>query len=124
MDKMDEITRRLAAQQPTLSDPDALTDSIMAHLPMQTKPRGQQFLRAVRWISSVAAVGLLVLFVSQSHDLIQRPDDIDYGQTLQQLRSENTQLPDDLTPREALRKYVELKRSRTNISDIKRHFSL
>ena len=35
MEKMDEITRRLAMQQPVLKDAEALTESIMANLPPQ-----------------------------------------------------------------------------------------
>ena len=76
MEKMDEITRRLASQQPLLSDADALTESILANLPAQISPQESPILRAVRWISSVAAVGLLILFYSQSHSFVQRPEDV------------------------------------------------
>lgn len=120
---MDEITRRLASQQPLLGDADALTESIMANLPAQNGPQESPILRAVRWISSVAAVGLLILFYSQSHSFVQRPEDVDYGQSLQPFQSDCSQALDNLPPREALRQFVEMKRSRTNFSDIKRNIT-
>ena len=121
---MDEITRRLASQQPLLSDADALTESILANLPAQISPQESPILRAVRWISSVAAVGLLILFYSQSHSFVQRPEDVDYGQSLQPFQSDYSPMLDNLPPREALRQFVEMKRSRTNFSDIKRTITL
>ncbi len=123
MEKMDEITRRLAMQQPVLKDAEALTESIMANLPPQKRPSGPRYLRAMRWISSVAAVCLLILFYSQSRDFVQRPNDVDYGQSLQQFQPDYSQSLDKLPPREAFRHFVEMKRSRTSISDIKRHFA-
>ena len=123
MEKMDEITRRLAMQQPVLKDAEALTESIMANLPPQKRPSGQRYLRAVRWISSVAAVCLLILFYSQSRDFVQQPNDVDYGQSLRQFQPDYSQSLDKLPPREAFRQFVEMKRSRTSISDIKRHFA-
>ena len=123
MEKMDEITRRLAIQQPVLKDAEALTESIMANLPPPKRPSGQRYLHAVRWISSVAAVCLLILFYSQSRDFVQRPNDVDYGQSLQQFQPDYSQNLDKLPPREAFRQFVEMKRSRTSISDIKRHFA-
>ena len=120
---MDEITRRLAMQQPVLKDAEALTESIMANLPPQKRPLGQRYLHAVRWISSVAAVCLLILFYSQSRDFVQQPNDVDYGQSLQQFQPDYSQNLDKLPPREAFRQFVEMKRSRTSISDIKRHFA-
>ena len=123
MEKMDEITRRLAMQQPVLKDAEALTESIMANLPPQKRPLGQRYLHAVRWISSVAAVCLLILFYSQSRDFVQRPNDVDYDQSLQQFQPDYSQSLDKLPPREAFRHFVEMKRSRTSISDIKRHFA-
>ena len=124
MEKMDEITRRLAMQQPVLKDAEALTESIMANLPPQKRPLGQRYLHAVRWISSVAAVCLLILFYSQSHAFVQRPEDVDYGQSLQPFQSDYSPTLDNLPPREALRQFVEMKRSRTNFSDIKRTITL
>ena len=123
METMDEITRRLATQQPVLKDAEAFTESIMANLPPQKRPLGQRYLRAVRWLSSVAAVCLLILFYSQSRDFVQRPNDVDYGQSLQQFQPDYSQNLDKLPPREAFRQFVEMKRSRTSISDIKRHFA-
>ena len=123
MEKMDEITRRLAMQQPVLKDAEALTESIMANLPPQKRPLGQRYLHAVRWISSVAAVCLLILFYSQSRDFVQHPNDVDYGQSLQQFQPDYSQNLDKLPPREVFRQFVEMKRSRTSISDIKRHFA-
>ena len=123
METMDEITRRLAKQQPLLDDADALTESIMANLPAQISPQDSPFLRAVRWIASVAAVGLLILFYSQSHGFVQRQNDIDYSQSLQSFQSDYSPTLHDLPPREALRQFVEMKRSRTNISDIKKMFN-
>ena len=124
MEKMDEITRQLAAQQPLLNDADALTNSIMDHLPPQARSHDWQVLRTLRWISSVAAIGLLILFINQNRGIIQRQNDVDYGTSLQQLRSEHMKLDVGLPPREALRQFVDLKRDRMNISDIKRHFTL
>lgn len=123
MEKMDEITRQLAMQQPVLKDAEVLTESIMANLPLQKRPLGQWYLRAVRWISSVAAVCLLILFYSQSRDFVQQPNDVDYGQSLRQFQPDYSQSLDKLPPREAFRQFVEMKRSRTSISDIKRHFA-
>lgn len=123
MEKMDEITRQLASQQPVLKDAEVLTESIMANLPLQKRPLGQRYLRAVRWISSVAAVCLLILFYSQSRDFVQQPNDVDYGQSLRQFQPDYSQSLDKLPPREAFRQFVEMKRSRTSISDIKRHFA-
>lgn len=123
MEKMDEITRRLAIQQPVLKDAEALTESIMANLPPQKRPLGQQYLRAVQWISSVAAICLLVLFYSQRRSIVERPNDIDYGQSLQRFQPEYLQILDNLPPREAFCQFNEMKRSRASISHIKRHFT-
>lgn len=124
MEKMDEITRRLAAQQPLLNDADALTNSIMDHLPPQARSHDWQVLRTLRWISSVAAIGLLILFINQNRGIILRQNDVDYSTSLQQLQSKHMKLDVSLPPRETLRQFVDLKRDRTNISDIKRHFTL
>ena len=66
MEKMDEITRRLASQQPLLSDADALTDSIMSAIE-ETEERKPvtvpMWLSVLRTVSSVAAVVLVALYV-------------------------------------------------------------
>ena len=58
MDKTDEILERLKDWQPTLDNPDELTERIMAQL----EPRPHRGPRALQYISTIAAVLLIGLF--------------------------------------------------------------
>ena len=76
MNKTDEILDRLKDWQPTLDNPDELTDRIMDSLSQPLQRRGQsrrqfthplegtgEVLRALQYISSIAAVLLVGLFL-------------------------------------------------------------
>lgn len=64
MDKTDDILERLKEWQPTLDNPDELTESIMANV----KPR--RSIRVPATVSSVAAILLIGFFLYQN-----RPSD-------------------------------------------------
>ena len=70
MNKTDDILERLkAVEQPAIGNPDALTDLIMSNLPEQDTPQKEQpqkpqaILKALRIISSIAALYLVGLFI-------------------------------------------------------------
>lgn len=61
MERIDDLMERLKGQMPQVPDADALTDSIMAAI--DTPRRIPMWLTALRTVSSVAAVVLMLLFV-------------------------------------------------------------
>ncbi|MBE6340233.1 MAG: hypothetical protein E7069_05815 [Bacteroidales bacterium] len=65
MNNADEIIERFSRQQPTLSNPDELTDSIMRNLPQrEMRPvRLSPMLLALRLVSSAAAMWLIGLYI-------------------------------------------------------------
>lgn len=65
MNSADEIIERFSRQQPTLDNPDSLTDSIMRNLP-DRRPRTAKlspFLLVLRVASSVAAMWFIGLYI-------------------------------------------------------------
>ena len=68
MNRTEDILNRLKGRQPAVSNPDALTDSIMDNLPLTPKPLGVRTIGAViRIVLAMAAVWLIgvFLFVNQ-----------------------------------------------------------
>lgn len=65
MNKTDDILERLRRQQPSLDNPDEMTERIMDSLPeMEPAPRRRQMMiTALRIVSTTAAVWLVGLFV-------------------------------------------------------------
>ena len=64
MNKTEDILSRLQRQCPEVDNPDDLTDRIMGHLPAMNEDhrRRQAVVKALRIISSVAALWLIGLF--------------------------------------------------------------
>ena len=65
MNKTEDILEKLKAiEQPTIDNPDALTDLIMSNLPEQEAPasKPQAMLTVLRIVSSIAALYLVGLF--------------------------------------------------------------
>ena len=73
MDKTDEILERLKDWQPVIDNPDELTENIMARLP-ERETRSHQWRlvlgRALQYVSSIAAVLLIGLFLYQQHETV------------------------------------------------------
>ena len=119
MNELDKIFGRLAAQQPTLADPETLVDSIMANLPPQ--PHKRPFWPMVSaWLTSAAAIALLVLCVLSANDSPVEPErvaTVSVPSVYEPLRSART-----LT--EARVMLADIKARKTpSISTIKKHFS-
>ena len=73
MNDLDKIFERLAAQQPTLADADALCDRIMANLPPQQPKERPLWPMFTAWLTSAAAIALLVLCVWAANDSSEAP---------------------------------------------------
>ena len=120
MNELDKIFGRLAAQQPTLADADALCDRIVANLPPQQPKARPLWPMLSAWLSSAAAIALLVLCVLSANDSPVEPErvaTISVPSVYEPLRSAQT-----LT--EARTLLADIKARKTpSISTIKKHFS-
>ncbi len=123
MNKLEDISRRLAAQQPELKDADDLCNSIMEHLPPQRKSSRIGFRHILQVVTSVAAVLLLVLFIRQTRTIVPPKEDADYRQCLEHVQTDYSQF-EDLKPSEALLLFAKIKRERTTLSQLKKNYAL
>jgi len=123
MNKLDELTRRLASQTPKLSNADALCNSIMGQLPQRHKPQNMTIVSVLRVAASIAAILLIILFIHQSQSIDPLQEDPDYGKSLELVRPDYSQF-EDLNPREALHLFAKTKRERTTLSQLKKNYAL
>ena len=72
MERIDDMLERLKGQMPQIPGADALTDSIMAAI--DTPKRIPMWLTALRTVSSVAAVVLMLLFVHLESKAVDTDD--------------------------------------------------
>lgn len=72
MERIDDLMERLKGQMPQVPDADALTDSIMSAI--DTPRRIPMWLTALRTVSSVAAVVLMLLFVQLESKAVDTDD--------------------------------------------------
>ncbi|MBP5419435.1 MAG: hypothetical protein J6Y72_06460 [Bacteroidales bacterium] len=80
MNNADEIIERFSRQQPTLDNPDSLTDSIMRSLP-DRRPRTAKlspFLLVLRVASSVAAMWFIGLYIFINMPNESLPQEVTY----------------------------------------------
>lgn len=80
MNSADEIIERFSRQQPTLTNPDELTDSIMRILP-DRRPRTAKlspFLLVLRGASSVAAMWFIGLYIFINMPSESQPQEVTY----------------------------------------------
>lgn len=124
MNKLDDLTRRLAALQPQLKDADDLCDSILDHLPPQKESRRFGLRHVLQVATSVAALLLLVLFIKQSQDIQTPREDVDYSHRLERLQPDYSSIDPNMAPQEALREFAKVKSSRISISQLKKNPTL
>lgn len=124
MNKIDEIARRLAAQEPELkeADADALLESIMCRVDEAEQLSPGLWLRIVRWSSSIAAILLLALFISQQSMVENSEARPDYSADLSAYKTDYNALHQASTTSEALRIIVRERSNRVVISDLKKQF--
>lgn len=72
MERIDDLMERLKGQTPEVPGADALTDSIMSAI--DTPRRIPMWLTALRTVSSVAAVVLMLLFVQLESKAVDTDD--------------------------------------------------
>ena len=134
MNKIDELTQRLAAQEPELKNADALLESIMSRideveqlppLNIDQQPQRQKeslWLSLTRWSSSIAAMLLLALFISQ-RIAVENPDaGADYSRVLSAYQPDYSALKQASTTSEAFNIITREKSNRMGISELKRQF--
>jgi hypothetical protein len=84
MNKTDEILDRLKDWQPVIDNPDELTDSIMARLP-ESETRGSRWRlvagRALQYVSTIAAVCLIGLFLYQQSPMQKTDEEPHYNKS-------------------------------------------
>ena len=120
MNDLDNIFERIAAQQPTLADADALCDRIMANLPPQQPKARPLWPMVTAWLSSAAAIALLVLCVLSANDSPVEPEQVatvSVSSVYEPLRSART-----LNEARAMLADINTRRS-PSISTIKKHFA-
>ncbi len=80
MNSADEIIERFSRQQPTLTNPDELTDSIMRSLPQREKRSAHlsPMLLSLRVVSSAAALWLIGLYIFINMPNESQPQEVTY----------------------------------------------
>ena len=80
MNNADEIIERFSRQQPTLTNPDELTDSIMRSLPQREKRSAHlsPMLLSLRVVSSAAALWLIGLYIFINMPNESQPQEVTY----------------------------------------------
>lgn len=129
MNNIDKLTRRLAAQEPELKGADDLLESIMNNLPEQEveqmpaediKPvkKSSLWLSIGRWSSSIAALFLIALFISQKISAENTVLEADYSEVLSAYRPDYTSFKQSDSPEEVMRAVMQEKKSRVKITEL------
>lgn len=130
MNNIDKLTRRLAAQEPELKWADDLLESIMNNLPEQEeieqmpaediKPvkKSSLWLSIGRWSSSIAALFLIALFISQKISAENTVLEADYSEVLSAYRPDYTSFKQSDSPEEVMRAVMQEKKSRVKITEL------
>lgn len=130
MNNIDKLIRRLAAQEPELKGADDLLESIMNNLPEQEeieqmpaeniKPfkKISLWLSIGRWSSSIAALFLIALFISQKISAENTVLEADYSEVLSAYRPDYTSFKQSDSPEEVMRAVMQEKKSRVKITEL------
>lgn len=130
MNNIDKLTRRLAAQEPELKGADDLLESIMNNLPEQEEieqmpaediklvKKSSLWLSIGRWSSSIAALFLIALFISQKISAENTVLEADYSEVLSAYRPDYTSFKQSDSPEEVMRAVMQEKKSRVKITEL------
>lgn len=130
MNNIDKLTHRLAAQEPELKGADDLLENIMNNLPEQEeieqmpaediKPvkKSSLWLSIGRWSSSIAALFLIALFISQKISAENTVLEADYSEVLSAYRPDYTSFKQSDSPEEVMRAVMQEKKSRVKITEL------
>lgn len=130
MNNIDKLTRRLAAQEPELKEADDLLESIMNNLPEQEEieqmpaediklvKKSSLWLSIGRWSSSIAALFLIALFISQKISAENTVLEADYSEMLSAYRPDYTSFKQSDSPEEVMRAVMQEKKSRVKITEL------
>ena len=130
MNNIDKLTSRLAAQEPELKGADDLLESIMNNLPEQEEieqmpaediklvKKSSLWLSIGRWSSSIAALFLIALFISQKISAENTVLEADYSEVLSAYRPDYTSFKQSDSPEEVMRAVMQEKKSRVKITEL------
>lgn len=137
MNKFDEITKKLAQQEPELTDADALCDQIMARLPdvtiekptqtIETKKQAKTtlWIRRGQAISSAAAIFLIAIFVHQTYGIMPAQESSIQSASLPIMNADNTfdQIRKSTNLQEAIPLLKEIEKSKQSAAKLKKQYA-
>ena len=118
MNKTEDILEKLKAiEQPTIDNPDALTDLIMSNLPEQEAPasKPQAMLTVLRIVSSIAALYLVGLFFWLQQEPVAKVETAYNNKVDEKRPAPQPKYCTEGTPREILMCYVERREAQPHI---------
>ena len=118
MNKTEDILEKLKAiEQPTIDNPDALTDLIMSNLPEQEAPasKPQAMLTILRIVSSIAALYLVGLFFWLQQEPVAKVETAYNNKVEEPQPAPQPAYCTEGTPREILMCYMERREAQPHI---------
>lgn len=118
MNKTEDILEKLKAiEQPTIDNPDALTDLIMSNLPEQEAPasKPQAMLTVLRIVSSIAALYLVGLFFWLQQEPVAKVETAYNNKVEEPQPAPQPTYCTEGTPREILMCYMERREAQPHI---------
>ena len=118
MNKTEDILEKLKAiEQPTIDNPDALTDLIMSNLPEQEAPasKPQTMLTVLRIVSSIAALYLVGLFFWLQQEPVAKVETAYNNKVEEPQPAPQPAYCTEGTPREILMCYMERREAQPHI---------
>ena len=118
MNKTEDILEKLKAiEQPTIDNPDALTDLIMSNLPEQEAPasKPQAMLTVLRIVSSIAALYLVGLFFWLQQEPVAKVETAYNNKGEEPQPAPQPAYCTEGTPREILMCYMERREAQPHI---------
>ena len=122
MNKTEDIMEKLKAiEQPTIDNPDALTDLIMSNLPEQEAPhkapasKPQAMLTILRIVSSIAALYLVGLFFYLQQEPVTKVETAYNNKVEEPQPAPQPAYCTEGTPREILMCYMERREAQPHI---------
>jgi hypothetical protein len=118
MNKTEDILEKLKAiEQPTIDNPDALTDLIMSNLPEQEAPasKPQAMLTVLRIVSSIAALYLVGLFFWLQQEPVAKVETAYNNKVEEPQPAPQPAYCTEGTPREILMCYMERREAQPHI---------
>ena len=118
MNKTEDVLEKLKAiEQPTIDNPDALTDLIMSNLPEQEAPasKPQAMLTVLRIVSSIAALYLVGLFFWLQQEPVAKVETAYNNKVEEPQPAPQPAYCTEGTPREILMCYMERREAQPHI---------